>query len=95
MELESDLNISLDAEEVMNSDIESQKQFEETQQYHENRQQNQYEIQRQVDQRQAEYADPRNEEGGGGGKGFLKELKSAFTRSNGFSSCWRILSLSC
>ena len=79
MELESDLNISLDAEEVMNSDIESQKQFEETQQYHENRQQNQYEIQRQVDQRQAEYADPRNEEGGGGGKGFLKELKSAFT----------------
>jgi len=79
MELERDLNISLDAEEVMNSDIESQKTFEESQQYHENREQNQYEMERQVEQRQREFDDPRNEEGGGGSRGFFKELKSAVT----------------
>ena len=79
MELERDLNISLDADEVMNSDIESQKTFEESQQYHENREQNQNEMERQVEQRQREFDDPRNEEGGGGNRGFFKELKSAVT----------------
>ena len=79
MELERDLNISLDAEEVMNSDIESQKNYEQSQQFHENREQNQYEIQRLQEQRLSEIDDPRNEEGGGGGRGFLKEIKSAFT----------------
>ena len=79
MELERDLNISLDAEEVMNSDIESQQVYDESQQYHENREQNQYEMQKAMEQRQREFDDPRNEEDGGGTRGFFKELKSAVT----------------
>ena len=71
------LNLELDTEEIMSSDIESEKDLKATQEYFSTSKANEASTLAAQEQLMREYEDPRNKEGGGGFRGAMKELRSA------------------